>query len=59
MFDHDNRIAVLRHHISGVDVKGVPADNELVFAVTEGFGGWGVVARLGSLDGIEVSRTTP
>lgn len=30
-------------------------DNEVVFAVSERFGGWGVVARLGDLDGIEVN----
>jgi hypothetical protein len=31
-------------------------DNELVVAVTESFGGWGLVARLGDVDGIEKDR---
>jgi len=30
-------------------------DNELVFAVTEAFGGWGFVARLGDTEGIRVA----
>jgi len=29
-------------------------ENELVFAVTEAFGGWGLVARLSDLEGVEV-----
>jgi hypothetical protein len=33
-------------------------DNELVFAVTEAFGGWGFVARLGETDGIRVTATS-
>lgn len=34
-------------------------DNELIFVVTEAFGGWGVVARLEDLNGVELSRSTP
>lgn len=34
-------------------------DNELIFAVSEAFGGWGLVARLGDLDGIQLARATP
>jgi hypothetical protein len=34
-------------------------ENELVFAVTEVFGGWGLVARFDDLEGVEVSPTTP
>ena len=33
-------------------------DNELVVAVTESFGGWGLVARLGDVDGIQKDRLT-
>ncbi len=31
-------------------------DNEIAFVVTEAFGGWGVIARLEDLDGIEIRQ---
>ena len=34
-------------------------DNELLFAVTEAFGGWGLTARLGALDGVRWRPTPP
>jgi hypothetical protein len=32
--------------------------NDLVFVVTEAFGGWGLVARLGDTEGIRVAPTS-
>jgi len=43
------------------DVLHLPlaaGDNELVFAVTEAFGGWGFVARLADTDGIRVTAAS-
>ena len=34
-------------------------ENELVFAVSEAFGGWGLIARLGDTDGVGVVVRTP
>ncbi len=34
-------------------------DNELVFAVSEAFGGWGIIARLNDLNGISVTAPSP
>jgi hypothetical protein len=31
-------------------------ENELVVAVTEAFGGWGLVAKLGDAEGVRISR---
>ena len=31
-------------------------ENEIVFVITEGFGGWGIKARLENMDGIEVNK---
>ncbi len=33
-------------------------ENELVFAVSEAFGGWGLIARLGDTDGVSVAART-
>jgi len=34
-------------------------DNELVFVVSESFGGWGLVARLADMEGITLSAEAP
>ena len=34
-------------------------ENELVFAVSEAFGGWGLVARLGDTDGVSIEARVP
>jgi hypothetical protein len=34
-------------------------ENELVFAVSEAFGGWGLIARFEDLDGISVEARAP
>jgi hypothetical protein len=34
-------------------------ENELVIAVSEAFGGWGLIARLEDLDGVSVEPRSP
>ena len=34
-------------------------ENELVFAISEAFGGWGLVARLGDTDGVSIEARVP
>ncbi len=34
-------------------------ENELVFAVSEAFGGWGLIARLGDIRGVSIEARTP
>ena len=34
-------------------------DNELIFVVSESFGGWGLVARLADTDGLNISAASP
>jgi hypothetical protein len=31
-------------------------DNEILFVVTEGFGGWGIKAKVADLEGISVNK---
>jgi hypothetical protein len=52
----DGRISVENGHC---EIVLKPGDNELLIGVANDFFGWGLIARLESMDGIQVSTTFP